>query len=317
MEYTSPQNSGSPFQVFKRSEWKNLNGQIAYNLKETHLKDLKGLNEPLTIEEIEDIYFPLAHLLDIHFNQFKELHTISNQFFNKNETDLPFIIGIAGSVAVGKSTTARVLQRVLSYLPGRPQVELVPTDGFLYPNETLIERNILNRKGFPESYDTRKLLHFLSEMKSGTRSIEIPIYSHLEYNILKNKKQKIYNPDILIVEGINVLQVNSSEDAQGKVFVSDYFDFSIYVDALEKDIKKWYVSRFESLRDTAFQDPHSYFHKYAELNKAESQKTASEIWESINKPNLIKNILPTRYRADLILEKGENHFVNKIKVRKI
>jgi type I pantothenate kinase len=282
------------------------------------LGQLRALNEPLNIAEIEDIYFPLAHLLELHIKSYDSLRNDNNHFFRRNQQKLPFIIGIAGSVAVGKSTTARVLRKVLSLLPDKPRVELVTTDGFLYPNKILIERNILNKKGFPESYDTKQLLHFLSAIKSGQQSLKVPVYSHLEYDILPDKRVTIDNPDILIIEGINVLQVNSQRSSNNnKVFVSDFFDYSIYVDAMEKDILTWYIDRFESLRATAFQNPSSYFHKYADLNNTESHNRATQIWNEINKPNLHDNILPTKYRANLILRKGSNHFVENIKVRKI
>ncbi|WP_437919744.1 type I pantothenate kinase [Sphingobacterium sp. LRF_L2] len=305
----------SPFQLFDRIEWANLNGHFSYNLTNEDVENLHALNEPLTITEIEEIYFPLAHLLDILIQRAKDAHQVVNGFLNKHTQSLPFIIGIAGSVAVGKSTTAKVLQKVLSMLPGKPRVDLVTTDGFLYPNEVLITRNILNRKGFPESYDTKLLLNFLSAMKSGIGNFEVPVYSHLEYDIVQGHRQQVSKPDILIVEGINVLQVNSSKG--NNVFVSDYFDYSIYVDAHENDIMEWYVKRFESLRATSFQNPESYFHRYANMNEQESVTMATSIWNEINRPNLHENILPTRYRADLILEKGSHHFVKQIKVRKI
>lgn len=307
----------SPYEKFEREEWKSLNGHFNLNLGTADLDKLHALNEPLNMQEIEEIYFPLAHLIELHIQNYGHVHEAHKLFFQRDQKKLPFIIGIAGSVAAGKSTTARVLRKVLSLLPNKPKVELVTTDGFLYPNKILLEKGILNRKGFPESYDTKKLLNFLSSMKSGNPTFKVPVYSHLEYDILPDQIQTINNPDILIVEGINVLQVNSQKGQNNKVFVSDFFDYSIYVDALEKDIIQWYIDRFESLRATAFQDPNSYFHKYASMTLEESTEMANQIWNEINKPNLHDNILPTKYRADLILKKGSNHFVNNIKVRKL
>lgn len=307
--------ANGPFQSFNRAEWRDLNGHFSYDLTAHEIDNLHALNEPLTIEEINDVYFPLAHLLDILIQKNKDTHTHVNGFFKKNTQTLPYIIGIAGSVAVGKSTTARVLQKVLSLLPNKPKVDLVTTDGFLYPNKILVARNILNRKGFPESYDTKLLLNFLSAMKSGEESFEVPVYSHMEYDVLETEKQIITRPDILIVEGINVLQVDSNKG--NHIFVSDYFNYSIYVDAQETDIMDWYVNRFESLRATAFQNTNSYFHRFADMNQEESKVMATQIWNEINRPNLHENILPTRSRADLILEKGSHHFVKNIHVRKI
>lgn len=307
----------SPYQEFGRLDWKDLNGQFNLNLESADLDLLRALNEPLNLNEIEEIYFPLAHLIELHIQNYDEVRNARNIFFQKTQKKLPFIIGIAGSVAVGKSTTARVLRKVLSLLPNKPKVELVTTDGFLFSNEVLIEKGILNRKGFPESYDTKRLLGFLSAIKSGQGELHVPVYSHLEYDIIKEESQVIESPDILIVEGINVLQVNSQKGQDNKVFVSDFFDYSIYVDALEKDIITWYINRFESLRATAFQDPSSYFHRFANMTPEESTEMANQIWNEINKPNLHDNILPTKYRADLILYKGSNHFVENVKVRRI
>ena len=319
MTKDSYQATYSPFRSFTREEWGKLEDHPMFPISEIDLTQLQGLNEPLTIEELEEVYIPLIRLLQIHITHYRNLHTERDEFFVNSSHRVPYVIGIAGSVAAGKSTTARVLQKLLSLTPGKLKVELVTTDGFLYSNAELNKRGIFNRKGFPESYDAKRLIAFLSAAKSGRQTLTAPVYSHLYYDVLSNEIQEIDYPDILIVEGINVLQVpKGSEGIRKKSgFVSDFFDFSIYVDASHKDLRQWFIERFLTLQKTAFLNPQSYFHQYAEMSKQQSLDFANQVWDNINLPNLEQNILPTRFRADLILEKGECHFVRGVRIRKI
>ncbi|KRE57442.1 type I pantothenate kinase [Paenibacillus sp. Soil750] len=318
----SPSDMYSPYTTFTREEWSNLREVTPLTLSEQDLKELQGFNDKISLAEVQDIYLPLSRLLNLYVEARQKLYKATQTFLNDHTAKVPYIIGIAGSVAVGKSTTARVLQALLSHWPNHPKVDLVTTDGFLYPNRILEERGLMKRKGFPESYNTRKLISFLADIKSGLFEVSCPMYSHLVYDILPNQLQVIQQPDILIIEGINVLQ-GSSKSSPGKrkvtseVYVSDFFDFSIYVDAKEAEIEDWYIERFKMLRNTSFSDPNSYFHRYSDLSDTEAVETANNIWREINLLNLRENIQPTRGRANLILTKSTGHAVNKIKLRKL
>ncbi|MDQ3011184.1 MAG: type I pantothenate kinase [Acidobacteriota bacterium] len=308
----------SPYINFTRDEWSVLRNSTPLTLTEDELASLRGINDRISLDEVKEIYLPLSRLLNLYVAATQSLHEATHTFLGDSTAKVPYVIGIAGSVAVGKSTTARLLQALLARWGNHPKVELFTTDGFLLPTAMLEARGLMKRKGFPESYDRRRLVNFVADVKSGEQEVTAPIYSHLIYDIIPDQVQTFHQPDIMIVEGLNVLQTGiGSAEQNSPVFVSDYFDFSIYVDADEEHIKHWYVERFLTLRRTAFRDPVSYFHRYARLSDTEARQTALKIWEEINGPNLRENILPTRNRAHLILEKGLDHSIRQVKLRKL
>jgi type I pantothenate kinase len=308
----------SPYRLFTRDEWARLRADTPMTLVPRELEQLSGLIDELSMEEVEQIYLPLSRLLNLYVAASQELHAVSTRFLGRRDGKVPFIVGVAGSVAVGKSTTARVLRALLARWPDHPHVDLVTTDGFLLPNEELSRLGIMNRKGFPESFDTARLLNFLAAVKSGHDRVEAPVYSHFHYDIVPGQKIVIEKPDILIVEGLNVLQpARLPRGGEGIPFVSDFFDFSIYIDADPSIIEQWYVARFLRLRATAFRDKAAYFHRYASLTVEEAQGRALQIWRDINLKNLDENILPTRQRANLILRKGLDHRVAAVSLRKL
>ena len=308
----------SPYLQFGIEEWAAFRADTPLTLTENEVRRLRSLNDPISLDEVEKIYLSLSRLLASHVESTIGLFKQRARFLNLRGQKTPFIIGIAGSVAVGKSTTARILKELLSRWPASPKVDLITTDGFLLPNAKLRELDLMDRKGFPESFNRRAILAFLSRIKAGEHKVEAPVYSHLVYDVVENEKVVIERPDILIFEGINVLQTSElPNDGNSVPFVSDYFDFSIYIDADEKMIEKWYVERFMRLRETAFRDPESFFHRYSEVSDDMAFAIARDLWVRINLANLHENILPTRQRADLVLHKGEDHTVNKVALRRL
>ncbi|NOI03367.1 type I pantothenate kinase [Vibrio kanaloae] len=306
----------SPFMSFDRERWSELRNSVPMTLSESDLKELQGINEKLTMEEAVEIYLPLSRLLNLYVAARQNRNSILHQFLDKKEKAPPFIIGIAGSVAVGKSTTARLLKALLSRWENHPKVELVTTDGFLYPNKVLEEKGLMSKKGFPESYDIKRLVKFVSDVKACQRNVTAPVYSHLTYNITDEEKC-VDLPDVLIIEGLNVLQTGMNYPHEPhRVFISDFLDFSLYVDADSQQIKEWYINRFFKFRDGAFTKPGSYFSHYTKLSNQAALDKAEGIWRSINGLNLEQNILPTRERAHLILRKGADHMVEEVLLRK-
>ncbi len=299
-------------------EWFALAGKTPLPLTEQDIARVRGLGDPVDLSEVDHIYRPLSRLLDLYSAAVGGLHDASNEFLGEHGSRTPFVIAVAGSVAVGKSTTARVLRELMARWPGSPKVELVTTDGFLLPNSVLQDRGLLLKKGFPESYDRKALRAFVSAVKSGLPTVAAPVYSHHTYDIVPGETITVSRPDVLIIEGLNVLQPASLRDPEaGALAVSDYFDVSIYVDADAADVRRWYVERFLSLRATAFAQPGSYFRMFASLGDAEARERAEEIWDSINAPNLERNIAPTRSRATIILRKGPDHAVERVHLRKL
>lgn len=308
----------SPYRTFTREEWAALRLDTPMTLKPEELEELSGVIEELSVDEVEEIYLPLSRLLNLYVAAAQKLHSVSSQFLGHKDVRVPFVIGVAGSVAVGKSTTARVLKALLARWPDHPRVDLVTTDGFLHPNAELQRLGLMERKGFPESFDTASLLAFLADVKSGAARVEAPVYSHFQYDILPAQKAVFEMPDILIIEGLNVLQPASvPKGGDATPFVSDFIDFSIYIDADPAIIEQWYVTRFMRLRSTAFRDPGAYFHQYAAMAPDEAHRKALSLWRSINLRNLEEHILPTRRRARLILRKGESHRVESVALRKL
>ena len=308
----------NPYRVFTRAQWARLRDDMPMTLGADEIAELRSTHDRLDLREVEEIYLPLSRLLSIYVAAMQRLYVAQRQFLGIEDRKMPYIIGVAGSVAVGKSTTARVLQALLARWSPRPKVDLVTTDGFLFSNAVLEREGLMQKKGFPESYDLPKLLAFLSDIKAGRRPVRAPVYSHLTYDIIPNEWVEVDRPDILIVEGVNVLQTGKlPRDGKAVPFVSDYFDFSVYIDADEPVLRNWYIKRFLALRDTAFHDPRSYFHRYAPLSDEEATATALAIWERTNLANLEDNILPTRPRATLILRKGADHVVESVALRRL
>jgi len=319
MDQLVPAERYSPYRFFSAEEWAKFRADTPLTLTEDEVRRLRSLNDPIDLEEVRRIYLSLSRLLSAHVEASQLLYRQRQIFFDSDHAvKTPFIIGIAGSVAVGKSTTARVLKELLARWPSSPKVDLVTTDGFLYPNAVLLQEGLMERKGFPESYDVGAILRFLSGIKAGLPNMRAPLYSHLTYDVRPGEFVTIDRPDILIFEGINVLQSRDlPKDGKAVPFVSDFFDFSIYIDAPEELIHHWYVDRFMRLRETAFRDPNSFFHRYSQFSEDEAKAIAEELWSNINLKNLRENILPTRPRADLILRKGANHLVQEVALRKI
>ena len=308
----------APYRTFSEEEWARLRADTPLTLSLDEIEALQGFNDRVEPGQVETIYLPMSRLLSMYVEATQALHAATSRFLGHNDIKNPFVIGIAGSVAVGKSTTARLLQALLARWPSSPNVALVPTDGFLYPNAVLEAENLMHRKGFPESYDVGALVSFLTGIKAGRKNVAAPVYSHLTYDVMPGEEILVDSPDILIVEGLNVLQTSRQKSERRSVpFVSDFFDFSIYMDAAEADLERWYIDRFQRLKATRFRDPRSYFHRYAALSDAESLEIGRGLWSRINLANLRENIGPTKLRADLILSKGHDHRIEQVSLRKL
>jgi type I pantothenate kinase len=308
----------APYHRFTKAQWSELRADEPMTLTREDISRLRTLSDPISLEEAEEVYLPLTRLLSFYVEAVQHLHNVSTRFLEAPDQKVPFIIGVAGSVAVGKSTTARILQALLQRWPASPKVDLVTTDGFLYPNAILTERGIMERKGFPESYDRPRFVQFLADIKSGKGDVQAPVYSHLVYDVVDGSEVTIDRPDILIVEGLNILQPGElPKTGRPLLFASDFIDFSVYIDADNDDLEDWYMERFFRLRETAFKDPSSYFRRFAEMSEAEAGTFGRMIWRTINLPNLLDNVLPTRGRADLILKKGKSHLIEDVQLRRV